>query len=213
MATNATGRTIPVGTVVLLGVVASMLAVALVSGGAAQAQATGDHDLNVTKTPQKAKLVIGKNFTWTVKVTNQRGGVARNVIMVDDLPNFVRFVKARTSLHRPGSCGPTQGRKGVRCTLGNLSAGETVTIKVTGKAFKKGKGQNVASAFAGGALGGGLEADMQPSDNKDTTRHRAVEGRGGGDGRCGVRAGGGRACVGGVKAGNGHANVGGIQAR
>ena len=206
MATNTAGRRLPVWVIALIGVAAGMVVAALVAfGGTAQAQAEGAHDLNITKKPKSVKLHVGQKKTSTITVTNQRGGIARNVVMVDQLPRFMRFVKASTSLHRPGSCAPTQGRKGVRCSLGNLRVGETVTIKVTAKAIKKGKGRNVASVSAIGA-GGGLGADLEPSDNRDTASHRAVKQR------CGVRADGGRACVGGVNAGNGQAAVGGIQA-
>lgn len=213
MATNTVGRRIPVWAIALVGVAVGMVVVALVAfGGTAQAQVEGAHDLAINKTPKNAKLKIGRNFTWTVTVTNQRGGTARNVVMVDNLPDFVRFVRASTSLREPGICGPINNRRGVSCSLGNLAVGETVTIKVTGRAFKKGQDRNVASVSARGALGGGLGADLEPSDNRDSTRHRAVEQRGGGEGRCGVKADGGRACVGGVKVGKGHAAVGGIQA-
>lgn len=204
MATNTVGRRLPVWAIALVGAAVGLVVVALVAfGGTAQAQVEGAHDLAVTKKPTSVKLRVGQQKTSTITVTNQRGGIARNVVMVDQLPSFMRFVRASTSLREPGICGPINNRRGVSCSLGNLRVGKTVTIKVTAKAIKRGKGKNLVSVSARGA-GGGLGADLEPSDNRDSTRHRAIERRGGGEGRCGVKAiagnKGATACVGGVKA-------------
>lgn len=206
MATSTVGRRVPAWAVVLLGVLAGTLVALLAFGGAAQAQPTGSHDLSITKRPKQAPdLRRGQLFTWTVRVTNQRGGVARSVVVVDNLPNFMRFVRARTSLREPGICNPINNRRGVVCRLGNLRVGDRVTIRVTGRVVSLGSDLNRASVRAGGRTGGGFGADLEPSDNRDTTRHRAVKGRDGGKDRCGgvqaeSRRDGAKACVGGVKA-------------
>lgn len=160
--------------VALLGLATGMMLLALVAlDGPAQARPRGAPDLSVKKTPTRAKLVVGRNFTWTVRVTNQRGGVARNVVMVDDLPGFVRFVRARTSLREPGICRPL-GRSVVQCRLGNLRVDKRVTIKVTGRALTRGSGKNRVHVHSGTRTGAGFARDLQRSDNIDTTRHRAV---------------------------------------
>ena len=176
MPTNtAGGRRLPVWMVVLLGVVACMVLIALVTlGGPTQAQTRSSSDLHVTKQPKRAQLKVGKKFTWTVKVKNEGGSTARDVVMVDDLPNFVKFVRASTSLDDPGICQPF-GTGIVECRLGNLRVGNTVTILVTAKPFKAGKGKNRVHAHAGKASGaGGFGNDLQSSDNADSTRHTAV---------------------------------------
>ena len=177
MATNtAGGRRLPVWMVVVLGVVACMVLIALVTlSGPTQAQSQSVSDLHVTKQPKRAKLVVGKKFTWTVKVTNEGGSRARDVVMVDDLPNFVKFVRASTSLDQPGICRPL-GTGVVTCRLGDLRVGNTVTILVTAKAFKAGSGKNLVHADAAKASGaGGFGNEIQGSDNTDKTRHRAIK--------------------------------------
>jgi uncharacterized repeat protein (TIGR01451 family) len=177
MPTNtAGGRRLPVWMVVLLGVVACMVLLALVTlGGPTQAQTRSSSDLHVTKQPKRAQLKVGKKFTWTVKVKNEGGSRARDVVMVDDLPNFVKFVRASTSLDDPGICRPF-GTGIVECRLGNLRVGNTVTILVTAKTVKAGKGKNRVHAHAARASGaGGFGNEIQGSDNIDKTRHTAVK--------------------------------------
>jgi uncharacterized protein (DUF58 family) len=174
-ANTAGGRRLPLWTIVLLGVVACMVLLALVAlSGPTQAQSRGASDLHVTKKPKRAQLVVGQNFTWTVKVKNERGSIARHVVMVDDLPDFVKFVKARTSLREPGICGPF-GTGIVECRLGDLRVGESVRIEVTAHAFKRGSGKNRVHVHAGKASEAGFANDIQSSDNSDTTRHTAVK--------------------------------------
>src|SRR5215212_8455636 len=143
MTTNtAARRRIPLWTIVLLGVVACMVLLALVMALSRPTQAQSQSpDLHVAKKPERAKLTVGKNFTWTVRVKNERGTKARDVVMTDDLPDFVRFVRASTSLHEPGICRPL-GKNIVECRLGDLRVGDRVRIQVTGKPFKAGKGKN-----------------------------------------------------------------------
>jgi Domain of unknown function DUF11 len=176
MTTNTAGpRRIPLWTIVVLGLVACMVLLALVVAvsGPTQAQSRSASDLHVNKKPKRAQLTVGKNFTWTVRVKNERGSIARDVVMVDDLPNFVRFVRASTSLHHPGICRPF-GTNIVECRLGDLRVGNSVRIDVTAKAFKAGSGKNRVHAHAARASGAGFGSDLQNSDNSDTTRHTAV---------------------------------------
>jgi uncharacterized repeat protein (TIGR01451 family) len=168
-------RRIPLWTIVLLGVVACTVLFALVVAvsGPTQAQSQSP-DLHVSKKPKRAQLVVGENFTWTVRVKNERGTKARDVVMTDDLPDFVKFVKASTSLHEPGICRPL-GTNIVECRLGDLRVGDSVRIQVTGKPFKAGKGKNRVYVHAARVSGAGFGSDLQNSDNSDTTSHTAVE--------------------------------------
>ena len=89
--------------------------------------------------------------------------------------SITRFVRASTSLGDPGICRPF-GTGIVECRLGNLRVGNTVTILVTAKTVKAGKGKNRVHAHAARASGaGGFGNEIQGSDNIDTTRHTAVK--------------------------------------
>lgn len=177
---------------------AALAAVAVAAFGASDAQAAGA--LSISKSIKPKVVTVGDNQTYTINITNNTGARATDVEMRDPLPRNVRFIRASTSLHRPGSCGAKAGT--VTCDLGNLSNGEKVTIKIYVKTTEAGRYKNTAYVSHTDAQ---LGATPQ---NSDSARHRAVkedrDGRGGGKRHCGgVKAGAGdgaRACVGGVKA-------------
>lgn len=203
MSANTTaGRKFPVWLLVSLAAALAVSAV-LALGGTGQAQEEQPHDLAVTKKPKQAKMKVGQNFTWTITVTNRGSHTARGVVMTDDLPWFMRYVRSQVTPRDPGGCFPIRNRKGGRCNLQNIRPGQTKTIKLTAKAIEKGRGKNHAHAIA--TRGEELGQDINPSNNRDSSRHRAIEPRdGGGKKRCGVKAvagnNGATACVGGVKA-------------
>lgn len=122
--------------------------------------------------------------------------------MIDDLPQFMRHVRSQVTPRDPGGCFPIRNRKGGRCNLHDIRPGQTKTIKLTAKAIERGRGKNHVHAFATQEE---LGQDINPSNNRDSSGHRAIEPRdGGGKKRCGVKAvagnNGATACVGGVKA-------------
>ena len=177
---------------------AAALAAVAVAAFGASADAQAATALSISKSIKPKVVTVGDKQTYTVKITNNTGARATDVEMRDPLPRNVRFLKASTSLHRPGSCGAKSGT--VTCDLGNLSKGEKVTIKIYVKTTEAGRYKNTAYVSHTDAQ---LGATPQ---NSDSARHRAVkEDRdGGGKRRCsGVKAGAGdgaRACVGGVRA-------------
>ena len=201
-ATTTAGRRLPVWLLVSFAVAFALSAV-LALGGTGQAQEEQTHDLITTKKPKKAKMKVGQNFTWTITVTNRGSNTARGVVMTDRLPSFMRYVRSQVTPRDPGGCFPIRNRKGGQCNLQNIRPGQTKTIKLTAKAVEAGRGKNHARAFA--TRGEELGQDINPSNNRDSSRHRAIEPRdGGGKKRCGVKAtvgnNGATACVGGVKA-------------
>jgi uncharacterized repeat protein (TIGR01451 family) len=103
-------------------------------------------DLRVSKTVKPQVVKVGQKQTFTVKVTNQRGRTANNLKMTDPLPKNVRFVRATTSRHVPGSC--TRRRQGgqttVECWLGDLKVGRSVSVAIVVKAVKVGTYTNRA---------------------------------------------------------------------
>jgi uncharacterized repeat protein (TIGR01451 family) len=162
MATKELGRTKPVWAVVLLVAIA-----VLVLGGAAQAQPTGSADLSVTKTVKPRLVHVGDNQTFIIKVTNERRDTARDVVMTDPLPDEVRFIRARTSRDKPGSCSAKGGT--VTCDLGNLRVDRTVTVKILVKNTEPGRYTN--RVFVDHST-----VELDASDNRDAARARATKG-------------------------------------
>ncbi|MEG4318478.1 MULTISPECIES: CARDB domain-containing protein [unclassified Microcoleus] len=81
-------------------------------------------DLSVTKTANADTATVGNNLTYTVSVTNKGTSNAKEVTLIDTLPEGVEFISA--------SVNPSQ-KSGNELTfdLGNLNNGEAKTIKVT----------------------------------------------------------------------------------
>ena len=83
-------------------------------------------DLQVTKTADDAAPVAGGTTSYSITVTNQGPAVAEDARAVDRLPSGLSAVSATTDT---GSC--TTSRSVVRCSLGDLAAGDVVRITVT----------------------------------------------------------------------------------
>ena len=155
--------------VAMLGTAFAVLAVMVASfaGGTARAQVGTDHlaaDLHITKAVKPKSVRVGARQTFVIKVINERGDRARGVVVTDPLPRAVKFVRASTSRHVPGSCGKN-GRT-VTCNLGSLRVGQSVTVKIFVKPVKKGKYVNRAFVEH-------RTAELQSVDNIDGARARA----------------------------------------
>jgi uncharacterized repeat protein (TIGR01451 family) len=144
-------------------IAAAALLVALV-GGAANAQEARSVDLDVRKTVSPKTVEVDERQVFTVKVTNDGTTRAERVMMRDPLPSKVRFVRASTSRHVPGSCGIDD--RVVTCRLGTLRADRTVTAKIHVRPVAAGSYTNraYASFDDSGALGTGA------SDASDAAR-------------------------------------------
>jgi uncharacterized repeat protein (TIGR01451 family) len=80
-------------------------------------------DLSVTKVGSPATQTLGTgNITWTIVVKNNGPDAATGVKISDPLPAGNTFVSVSTS---KGSC---TGGAVISCTIGNMAAGESVTI-------------------------------------------------------------------------------------
>ena len=149
--------------------VAAMLTPALCGGtalGATPPETTGARgvDLGVRKTVHPGAVKVGELQTFTVKVTNDGVGRAEGVRMTDPLPSKVRFVRASTSRHVPGSCGMDD--RVVACRLGDLRPDRTVTVKIGVRPVVAGSYTN--RAFASHANPGALGPEAP--DASDTAR-------------------------------------------
>ena len=107
---------------------------------------------------------VGDNQTFIIKVKNTTSRNATNVKVTDPLPTEVRFIRASTSLHKPGSCGEIN--RTVECELGTLQGGERVTIKIFVRAVQAGDYTNRAFVSH-------TSTELDASDNFDTVRASA----------------------------------------
>jgi uncharacterized repeat protein (TIGR01451 family) len=80
-------------------------------------------DLSVTKAGSPATQILGTgNITWTIVVKNNGPDADTGVTITDPMPAGNSFVSATTT---KGSC---TGGAILTCNIGNMAAGETVTI-------------------------------------------------------------------------------------
>ena len=161
-------------TVVLLAAAAALVALAVMivtSGGAVQAQTAQGAELKITKSVSPKVVAVGERQTFTIKVTNTGDRRARRVTMSDPLPSEVRFIRASTSRHVPGSCG-LEPRRTVVCDLGTLRPGNTATVKIYVRPVVAGTYTNRAFVIFGGSGALGPAAA-----DRDAATSRVVEAR------------------------------------
>ncbi|MFF0344315.1 hypothetical protein [Kribbella sp. NPDC004875] len=123
-----------------------------VTPGAAKA------DVVVTKTTLTKPVVAGEPITYQIKVRNAGPSDAKAVQLKDDVPAAVTGITADTSA---GSCAVSSGQ--VACALGDLTAGSTATVTVTGTVSPKAVGELTNAATAGSTT-------PDPDDSNNTGR-------------------------------------------
>ncbi len=96
-------------------------------------------DLAITKRV-KSQVNIGDTVLYTITATNNGPSAATGVVVTDDLPAGLEYVKATTS---QGTVSASNGV--VTANLGTLPVGATATITVTAKANLEGKIVNTAT--------------------------------------------------------------------
>lgn len=100
-------------------------------------------DLVVTKETLTKPVVAGLPITYKISVRNDGPSDARKVQLTDDVPSAVTGVTADSSA---GTC--KVGSVQVTCALGDLTAGSTATITVTGTVSARAIGDLTNSATA-----------------------------------------------------------------
>jgi uncharacterized repeat protein (TIGR01451 family) len=120
-------------------------------------------DLVVTKRANHTAVDADEPIRWTVTVTNRGPGPATDVVALDDPSIPVEFSVASSTA---GTC---SGAAPVRCALGTITAGSTVTITLIGRAQVAGSLVNRATATA-------KQPDPRPANNvaKTTTAVRGT---------------------------------------
>jgi len=116
-------------------------------------------DLEVVKTDSPDPVHVGKNLTYTIKVTNKGPLAAFGITFTDNLPKNAGFGSVSTS---QGTCTFKPQKRLVTCNLGNLAAGATATVTIVVKPTQKGTITNTAQATATSP------PDPNTSNNKDT---------------------------------------------
>jgi uncharacterized repeat protein (TIGR01451 family) len=102
-------------------------------------------DLRTTVVLSNATPRKGDNVTYTFTVANIGNGAAAGTVLTDVLPTALRFASVNTTA---GSCTVPSNAGGgtVRCSLGSVAAGASVTVTVTAKANDVGVITNGGSA-------------------------------------------------------------------
>jgi uncharacterized repeat protein (TIGR01451 family) len=111
-------------------------------------------DLRVVKTITNGFARVGNNLTYRVTVTNQGPDPATDVDVTDTLNQAVSLVSVNTT---KGTC---SGGLPLTCSLGRLTAGESVEITVVVKLLAAGRLVNTASATS-------PETDPDLTNNSD----------------------------------------------
>jgi uncharacterized repeat protein (TIGR01451 family) len=162
---NTSVQRVPVWAMVALGLALAAAVVAALAFGGRAANAAAGADLHITKTVQPKSVTVGQNQTFTIIVKNQSSTSATSVKVTDPLPTNVRFIRASTSLQKPGSCGEIN--RTVECQLGNLQGGEKVTIKIFVESVKAGDYTNRAFVSQ-------KSTELDASDNFDRAKASAT---------------------------------------
>ncbi len=89
-------------------------------------------DLQITKSASPPSVDVGRNITWTMVVKNNGPDSDTGVTVTDPLPAGTTFVSVATT---KGAC---TGNTTITCNIGNMAAGETVTITLVTTATRTG---------------------------------------------------------------------------
>ena len=112
-------------------------------------------DIHVDKTADNSPISAGDNASYTITVTNDGTGIARNVTLTDTLPAGITWSDSSAS------CTITSGV--LSCSFGDLAAGASASVTVSGTtdAADCGTLPNTASASASN------ESAADATDNSD----------------------------------------------
>ncbi len=113
-------------------------------------------DLEIVKTANRRSVLGGGLITYTLKVRNLGPGAASDVQVIDTPSLPIRVRSVRPSVGRCTTSAP------VRCALGTLASGATVTIRIVAQPLAAGTLRNSASVT-------GNEPDPRAENNIDGT--------------------------------------------
>jgi uncharacterized repeat protein (TIGR01451 family) len=109
-------------------------------------------DLVIDKSLLDAKDSVGEQLTYLITVVNDGTSTAHQVTIHDTLSNAVQLISATPSR---GTC---SGAPAIRCSVGDLEPGQTVTVKIVVVPLRDGALTNRATVSA-------VETDPDPNNN------------------------------------------------
>jgi uncharacterized repeat protein (TIGR01451 family) len=119
-----------------------------------------ESDLAITKNVTPNPIVIGVDFSYTIKVTNHGPDAALSVTVNDNLPPLTTFVSCAVSGGVGGVCGGSANNRTV--TFSSIAANETATITIVARvACSVGVGVNISNT----ATVSSVSIDFDPADN------------------------------------------------
>ena len=113
-------------------------------------------DLVIVKEASSPTPLNG-TVNYSLTVTNKGPDTATNVQLADPAPAGITYLTANPS---QGTCSLSPAL--ITCSLGNIAAGQTVTIAITGKATTVGQHTNTATVTGSGGR------ETNPADNVDS---------------------------------------------
>ncbi|MCX2576147.1 T9SS type B sorting domain-containing protein [Pedobacter sandarakinus] len=99
-------------------------------------------DLSIVKSVSAAIASIGEEFDYTIEVRNTSANLATGVVVADILPAGLSFVSSSTNY---GTASYNSSTRDLNWTLGNLSAGASVTLTFKVKTDNEGVVINTAT--------------------------------------------------------------------
>jgi uncharacterized repeat protein (TIGR01451 family) len=125
-------------------------------------QPTGGPDLSITKTDSADPIAAGGHLFYTITVTNNGAQTATGVTVTDTIQHSSWRLWS-PPVASQGSCSPTDADTGdvIVCSLGSLTAGQTVTITLEVK-------PRLCMTMINTAIVSGDDQDPTPSNNSAT---------------------------------------------
>ena len=124
--------------------------------------------MKITKTADDATVDAGAQIGFTVKVKNEGGKAAHNVVVTDNLPDSAGTNWSISPAVAGCSITGSPGSQALTCDFGTIGAGDTKSVHVvTGTGSSCGKYDNTAS----------FTVDRGPDRQRQRLRHRPLRGR------------------------------------
>ena len=120
-------------------------------------------DLSITKTDSPDPLNVGEKLTYTLTIHNNGPSTATQVTVADSLPATVTYLSSSST---QGSC--TGSGQVVRCAIGTMPSGATVTVTIVVRTLQPGTILNVTATVVG------AEAETNTANNRARLRRSSL---------------------------------------
>lgn len=99
---------------------------------------TEEADLSVSKLSSGTSVNVGENITYTIDVTNGSQATAKKVVLTDILPEGLTVTSSSVNAQ-------TEENGELTYSLGDIAAGQTVSVEISAQATLAGTLENIAS--------------------------------------------------------------------